>query len=66
MKREIREKRDELRKTGKRLREMAWNLDFNDEARFKIREKQDKEYKLFKFYDGMIKASDKVRSNNEI
>lgn len=65
MNREIRDKRNELRKTSKRLREIAWNCDFEEEKNLKIRERQEKEYKRYKFFDSFIKANDKVRSNND-
>ena len=64
MKIEIRDKRDELRQTSKQLKELAWKQDFQSIENFKLREKQDDCYKRFKFYDYMIKANDKVRSNN--
>lgn len=61
MKREIRDKRNELREESKRLKELAWNCDFKEVKNFKIREKQDDRFKRFKFYDGMIKANEKVK-----
>lgn len=60
MKREIRDKRNRLREGSVRTRELAW---INDEANFKIRKKQEALFKKFKFYDGMIKAADKVKEN---
>ena len=60
MKREIRDRRNALRETSKRLRELAWNCDFSEEKNFRLRERQDEEYKRFKFYDSMIKANEKV------
>lgn len=60
MKREIRNKRDELRQTSKKLRELAWECGY-EEKNLAIREQQDDSYKRFKFFDGMIKANEKVK-----
>lgn len=62
MKREIRDKRNELREKSIRLRELAWECDYKEEKNFQIREKQDDQYKRFIFYDEMIKASEKVKN----
>lgn len=61
MKREIRDKRNELREMSKRLRELAWECDYEEEKNFKLREKQNEEYKRFVFYDNIIKANEKVK-----
>lgn len=63
MKREIREKRNELRETSKRLKELAWNCDFAQEKNFQLREKQDILYKKFVFYNQMIKAEERISKN---
>jgi hypothetical protein len=60
MKREIRDKRDKLRQSSQRLRELALDCDF-EQSNFKVRVKQEEQFKRFKFYDGMIKASEKVK-----
>lgn len=60
MKREIRDRRNELRETSVRLRKLAWDCDYEEEKNFKIREKQHEQYKRFNFYDGMIKANEKI------
>jgi Na+-transporting NADH:ubiquinone oxidoreductase subunit NqrF len=66
MKREIRDRRNELRETSVRLRKLAWECDYTEERNFKIREKQHEQYKRFNFYDGIIKANEKItRGNNE-
>lgn len=61
MKREIRDRRNELREASKRLRELAWDCEYKEVKKLEIREKQEDHYKRFNFYDGMIKASEKVR-----
>lgn len=62
MKREIRDKRNELREESKRLKELAWSSEFGEgQNTFEIRERQNDRFNRFKFFDGMIKASDKVR-----
>lgn len=61
MKREIREKRNQLRETSMKLRELAWSCDFGKEKNLQFRKKQDEEYKKYEFYDKFIKANDKVK-----
>ena len=61
MKREIRDKRNDLREGSKRLQELAWNEELRSKKGFELREKQEEQFKKFKFYDGMIKAADKVK-----
>lgn len=66
MKREIRDRRNELRETSVRLRKLAWDCDYEEGKNFKIRENQTDQYKRFNFFDGMIKATEKItRGNNE-
>lgn len=65
MKREIRDKRDELRQASKKLRELAWECDYEEEKNLAIRKQQDDSYKRFKFFDGFIKANENARSNND-
>ena len=65
MKREIRDKRNEYRDYSVRLKELSWKQELSSRENFILRERQDECYKRFKFYDSMIKANDKVRSNNE-
>jgi AraC-like DNA-binding protein len=60
MKREIRDKRDKLREGSKRLRELALDCGF-EQSNYNVRVKQEEQFKRFKFYDGMIKASEKVK-----
>lgn len=61
MKREIREKRNELRKSSMKLRELAWSCDFGKEKNFQFRKNQDDQYKRYEFYDNFLKASEKVK-----
>lgn len=61
MKKEIRIKRNELKSNSIRLRELSWEQDLSSDANFKLRKKQDDEYKKFIFYDNFIKANDKVK-----
>ena len=66
MKREIRDRRNELRETSVRLRELAWDCEYAEGKNFTIREKQEDQYKRFNFFDGMIKATEKItRGNSE-
>lgn len=60
MKKEIREKRNELRSNSIRLKELTWEKKLTWEDNHKLREKQEEQYKKFRFYDNMIKASEKV------
>ena len=61
MKKEIRIKRNELKSNSIRLRELSWEQDLPNDASFKLRKKQDDEYKRYIFYDNFIKANDKVK-----
>lgn len=57
MKKEIREKRNELLKESIKLRGVA--LDFDGEKSNGLRKKQDEIYKKWKFYTNMIKEFEK-------
>lgn len=59
MSREVRDYRDKLRKKWYGLRESA-NCSQSIEIGVKLREQEDKVYKLWKFYDGLIKAFDLI------
>ncbi|MBO5843455.1 MAG: hypothetical protein J6Q96_01145 [Bacteroidales bacterium] len=61
MKRELRDKRNNLRESSIRLKKLAWNEELRSKKGFELREEQAEQYKKFKFYDGMIKAADKVK-----
>ncbi len=64
MKKEIREKRNELRETSKKLRELTWEKNLTWEESHKLREKQEEQYKRFRFYDNIIKANEKVKEKS--
>lgn len=61
MKREIRDKRDKLRKSSMRLRELTLDCDLEMEETLQLRKKQDEQYKKYEFYDNLIKANDKIK-----
>lgn len=65
MKREIRDKRNKLRKSSMKLRELTLDCGFEIEKTLELRKKQDDQYKRYEFYDEFIKANEKVRRNNE-
>lgn len=54
MKREVRDKRHKLQNQWGLLRGLALDSDKNDGA--KLRKEEDKVYKKWQFYDGIIKA----------
>lgn len=57
MKKEIREKRNQLLKESINLRELAF--DFEGNKSIEIRKKQDETYNKWKFYTNMIKEFEK-------
>lgn len=61
MDKEIRIKRNNLKENSLRLKELSWKEDWGSKKTFELREEQTAQYKKFKFYDGMIKAADKVK-----
>jgi hypothetical protein len=63
MKREIRDKRNEYREASVKLRHAAhsWDSAVKFERCKKIQEEQNDRFKRFKFFDGMIKANEKVK-----
>lgn len=63
MKREIRDKRNEYREASVRLRSAAhsWDSYVKFDHSKKIQEEQNERFKRFKFFDGMIKANEKVK-----
>lgn len=63
MNRCIRDKREKLRRESTLLRESAFDKKVIEEQLI-IREKQNKVYNKWKFYDSIIKASEKVNSRN--
>lgn len=57
MKKEIRQKRNELLKESVKLRGVA--LDFEGQKSIELRKKQDATYNKWKFYDNIIKQIEK-------
>lgn len=66
MDKEIRIKRNKLRDGSIRLKELAFYDNLGSDTNFKIREKQEKQYRKYKFYDGFIKAMDKEKSEENV
>lgn len=62
MKREIRDKRANLLKKAKGLRELQF--DEENERAEKTHKEQDDAYKRYKFYDNIIKTNDKMKKGN--
>lgn len=52
--------RGQLVKEGVILRKMAMDKNMKIEKSFEIREQQEKQYKKWQFYDGFIKAKNKI------
>ena len=61
-KRNIRDKRYEYYRKSKELEEIFMKCD-NKEKAYKIKEQQDRAYKMFKFYDNMIKSLEKNKKD---
>ena len=61
IKREVREKRNNLCKEGSLLQKESWNKDYN--KAMQLREKQEQIYKQWQFYNNFIKASEEVNNN---
>lgn len=57
--------RSQLVKEGVILRKMAMDKNTKIERAFEIREQQDEQYKKWQFYDGFIKAKDKLKKEGE-
>lgn len=57
--------RNQLVKDGVILRKMAMDKNTKIERAFEIREQQDEQYKKWQFYDGFIKAKDKLKKEGE-
>lgn len=62
MKREIRDKRANLLKKAKGLRELQF--DEENERTEKTSKEQNDVYKRYKFYDNIIKTNDKMKKGN--
>ena len=63
MKREIREKRSNLLKKARGLRDLQFAEE--NERGDKITKEQDAMYKKYKFYDNLIKIEEKMRKEKE-
>ena len=50
---------------GATLRKMAMDKSTKIERAFEIREQQEEQYKKWQFYDGFIKAKDKLKKEGE-
>lgn len=57
--------RSQLVKEGVILRNMAMDKSTKIERAFEIREQQEEQYKKWQFYDGFIKAKDKLKKEGE-
>lgn len=57
--------RSQLVKDGVVLRNMAMDKSTKIEKAFEIREQQEEQYKKWAFYDGFIKAKDKLKKEGE-
>lgn len=57
--------RSQLVKEGVILRKMAMDKNTKIERAFEIREQQEEQYKKWQFYDGFIKAKDKLKKEGE-
>lgn len=62
MKKEIRDKRNELRVRSKMLQELA----FDESKKQEIRETQKQVYKRWQFYDKMIKTTEKISNERSM
>lgn len=62
MKREIRDKRANLLKKAKGLRDLQF--DEENERTDQTTKEQDDVYKRYKFYDNIIKTNDKMKKGN--
>ena len=62
MKKEIREKRKELYIKSIKLRSLAG--DINGKRSYQLRDQQDDVFKRWQFYNGIIKASDKIKDKD--
>lgn len=58
---ELYNERKKLVREGVYLRNLAMDEKISREKCFELRKEQDKQYKKFKFLDGFIKATEKIK-----
>lgn len=61
MKETVLQKKRELKRNWTRLKDLGNNEDLTFDQFYKIREIEDKEYKKWKFYEGYVKADEKMK-----
>jgi hypothetical protein len=65
MKREVRDKKEELYKQTKILKNLYWEKNLSYEKGTKLREEQTKTYNKYLFFKNLIKAEDKIKCKNQ-
>ena len=65
VKKEIRLKREDLKRGSIKLKELAFDSVLNYDGAKKIRDEQQKTEEKFQFYDKFIKASEKVKKGSD-
>lgn len=65
MKREVRQKKEQLYKQTKILRKLYWDYGLSYEKGVKLREQQAKLYDKWNFYSELLKAEEKIKSKNK-
>lgn len=65
MKREVRDKKEELYKQTKILKNLYWDKNLSYEKGTKLREEQTKTYNKYLFFKNLIKAEDKIKCKNQ-
>ena len=65
MKREVRDKKEELYKQTKILKNLYWDKNISYEKGTKLREEQTKTYNKYLFFKNLIKAEDKIKCKNQ-
>lgn len=65
MKREVRDKKEELYKQTKILKNLYWDKSLSYEKGTKLREEQTKTYNKYLFFKNLINAKDKIKCKNQ-
>jgi hypothetical protein len=65
MKREVRDKKEELYKQTKILKNLYWEKNLSYEKGTKLREEQTKTYNKYLFFKNLIKAEDKIKCKKQ-